>query len=197
MNNYVNVPDSELTALIKSGDHAAFAELYNRYAVPMYYKVNQMLRDEEASKDLIQELFISLWSKTELLQADNNISGYLYTSARHRVLKHIQKNKLKNDYLSSLASYAREVSSTTIDDIDERELSRIIQQEIDLLPPKMKVIFEMSRKQNLSHAQIGKQLGISDLTVKKQVRNALKILRGKITAFGPSAIIILSMSKKI
>jgi len=196
MKMYSEFTDSELVRLVKDSNHEAFAEIYNRYAVLMFYKVNQMLRDEEPSKDLVQDLFVALWDKPELVQEDNNLAGYLYVGARNRVLKFIQRNKLKNDHIASLAKYASEISLETIQDIDERELKIIVQREIDNLPPKMKLIFEMSRKDNLSHAEIAGKLGLSDQTVKKQVNNALKILRSKLALYAPFGLIIIELSKR-
>lgn len=196
MKLYADFTDAELVLLLKDRDHMAFAEIYDRYAVLMFYKVNQMLRDEETSKDLVQDLFVGLWDKPTLIQENNNLSGYLYIGARNRVLRFIQRNKLKNDHINSLATYASEISMETIQDIDERELKQIVQREIDNLPAKMKVIFELSRKDNLSHAEIAKKLGISDQTVKKQVTNALKILRSKLSVYAPLALIILELSKR-
>ncbi|WP_316812070.1 RNA polymerase sigma-70 factor [Pedobacter heparinus] len=193
---YNTYTDQELTSLLKAGDHGAFSEIYNRYAVIMFYKVNQMLRDEETAKDMIQDLFIQLWAKSDLIKSDNNIAGYLYVSARHKVLKHLKKSKLKNEYLSSLALYVTEVNFDMLQDIDERELARVLQQEIDLLPYKMKVIFELSRRDDLSHAEIAAKLGISNQTVKKQIYNALKILRTKLTVYAPVALIVLELTKK-
>ena len=196
MKMYSEFTDSELVRLVKDRNHEAFAEIYNRFAVLMFYKVNQMLRDEEPSKDLVQDLFVALWDKPELIQEDNNLAGYLYVGARNRVLKFIQRNKLKNDHIASLAKYASEISLETIQDIDERELKIIVQREIDNLPPKMKLIFEMSRKDNLSHAEIAGKLGLSDQTVKKQVNNALKILRSKLALYAPFGLIIIELSKR-
>ena len=196
MKMYSEFTDSELIRLLKDRNHEAFAEIYNRYAVLIFYKVNQMLRDEEPSKDLVQDLFVALWDKPELIEENNNLAGYLYIGARNRVLKFIQRNKLKNDHIVSLAKYASEISLETIQDIDERELKIIVQREIDNLPPKMRVIFEMSRKDNLSHAEIAGKLGLSDHTVKKQVNNALKILRSKLSIYAPLGLIIIELSKR-
>ena len=193
---YSEFTDSELVILLKNKDHAAFSEIYNRYAMLIFYKVNQMIRDEEASKDLVQDLFVGFWDKPELIQENNNLSGYLYIAGRNRVLKFIQRNKLKNDHITSLAKYASEVSLETMQDIDERELKIIVQKEIDNLPAKMKVIFELSRKDNLSHAEIAKKLGLSDQTVKKQINNALKVLRAKLSIYAPLGLIILELSKR-
>ncbi|WP_184623170.1 RNA polymerase sigma-70 factor [Pedobacter cryoconitis] len=196
MKMYSEFTDSELVILLKNKDHAAFSEIYNRYAMLIFYKINQMIRDEEASKDLVQDLFVGFWDKPELIQENNNLSGYLYIAGRNRVLKFIQRNKLKNDHVTSLAKYASDVSLETMQDIDERELKIIVQREIDNLPAKMKVIFELSRKDNLSHAEIAKKLGLSDQTVKKQINNALKVLRAKLSIYAPLGLIILELSKR-
>jgi len=196
MQKYSDFSDSELVILLKEQDHFAFTEIYNRYAVLMFYKVNQMLRDEEIAKDLVQDLFVTLWDKATSIKSDNNLAGYLYIAVRNSVLKLIQRNKLKSDFISSLAKFATEVNFETVQHIEEKELSQVVQQEIDNLPPKMKEVFELSRKEDLSHAEIAAKLGISDKTVKKQVNNALKILRQKLSAVAPFGLILLELTKK-
>jgi len=188
--------DQELVALLKQGDEAAFKAIYDRYALPIFFQVNQMLRDEETSKDLVQDLFITVWSKAALINENANLAGYLHIAARNRVLKAIQKGKLRNDYLNSLARFATEVSTATIDEITERELSNMIEEAIEKLPPKMKEVFELSRKQNLTYSQIAEQLGISDKTVKKQIHNALKIIKGKLNTIPPAGILLLAFLSK-
>ncbi|MNL44326.1 RNA polymerase sigma factor [compost metagenome] len=84
----------------------------------------------------------------------------------------------------------------TLNELDERELTRLLQQEIDKLPAKMRQVFEMSRNQHLSHAEIAQQLGISDQTVKKQVNNALKILRSKVNTYAPAGWMIIELLKR-
>jgi RNA polymerase sigma-70 factor (family 1) len=196
MSAYKNHTDQELITFLKQGDEAAYTEIYNRYAVPIFYQVNQMLRDRESSKDVVQELFITLWSKADSIREEANFAGYLYIAARNRVFKLIQKGKVRNDYVCAIAKYATEINTASLPLIDERELSRILAREIDLLPEKMKQVFDMSRKQNMSHMQIAQELGISDKTVKKQINKALNILRLKVGPYAPASLIVMSLLKK-
>nr|WP_199082821.1 RNA polymerase sigma-70 factor [Pedobacter sp. ASV19] len=196
MTDYKHHSDEQLITLFKQGDHAAFAEVYNRYFFVIFYKVNQMLRNRQIAEDVVQEIFVRLWAKSELLKADNNLGGYLYISAKNSVLKLIQKDKMKNDYLSSLAKFSNDVSLDTLNELSERELSSILQQEIEKLPTRMRIVFEMSRNENLSHAEIAAKLGITEQTVNKQVSNALKILRTKLTSIAPLATVIIQLAKK-
>ena len=67
----------------------------------------------------------------------------------------------------------------------------IIETEIAALPSRTREIFELSRKENLSHKEIAAQLGISEQTVKKQVQNALKVIKPKLNDLGVSIAFLL------
>ncbi|HWW42400.1 RNA polymerase sigma-70 factor [Pedobacter sp.] len=181
MGRYSKYSDKELTDLLKSGDQSAFTEIYNRYWSVMYAHVYKMLRDREEAKDVIQEIFSKLWLKAAEIRSNQNLAGFLYVAARNRVLNLMEQNRVRNDYVKSIASFISEIDPSAIDHVDEKKLTQIIEQEILNLPPKMREIFEMSRKENLSHKEIAEKLNISDQTVKKQVQNALKIIRPKIS----------------
>lgn len=193
---YSTHTDQELTTLLREGDRKAFAELYERYGMMIYYKVNQMLRDEESAKDLVQDLFMAIWTNPTQLKPGANLPGYLYVAARNRVFNLIEKGKTRNDYLKSIAVYAQEASTETMDKLDEQELMGIVAMEIAKLPAKMQQVFELSRIQNLSHQEIAAQLGISEKTVKTQVHNALHILRAKLGGYSAYGIIIMAFFRK-
>ncbi len=191
METYSTLSDAELTALLKSGDERVFTHLYNRYWRLMYAHIYKMLRNEEEAKDVVQELFSNLWINAATLPSDIRISGYLYVSARNKVLNLIRKNKFHNDYLSSLAAFADEASNYTVEFLEERDLAMAIEKEIQNLPPRMRQVFEMSRKENLSHKEIAERLGTSDETVKKQINKSLKAIRIGLKDSGSTATIMM------
>jgi len=183
MRDYSSHSDQELIDLLKSGDQAAFTEIYNRYKNLLYIHIFKRLGDREETKDIIQELFSLLWHKRNELTLNASLSGYLYKSVRNRLINVIAHKKVQTSYLTSLQSVADQNSASTDSLLRENELMKLIDKEIAELPPKMREVFELSRKDNLSHKEIAAQLGISEKTVKKQVNNALKILRVKLGLF--------------
>jgi RNA polymerase sigma-70 factor (ECF subfamily) len=193
---YSAYTDQELIVLLQQGDHAAFTAIYDRYAPKVFYQVNQMLRDAEVSKDLVQELFIVIWSKAAHIKAGAKLGGYLYIAAQNTVFKHIQRSKLQDNYLKSLAEFSTELSNSTVELLDEKELHLLIDHYIKELPAKMREVFELSRNQELSYQEIAAQLAISEQTVKNQVSSALKILRGKMAPHAPGAMIIMALLPK-
>ena len=180
MTGYNVLADLELYALLKAGDKVAYTEIYNRYFSLLYLHALKRLRDEEAARDLIQDLFTTLWVKREVLTTRSNLSNYLYTAVRNGVFNFIAHQKVASKYINELPDKIEPSECMTDHLARERQLTALIEKEIAELPEKMREIFLLSRVEGLSHKEIAERLGISELTVKTQVKNALRILRGKL-----------------
>lgn len=187
--DYASYSDVELAALLKRHDQGAFTEIYNRYWSVLYLHARHMLHQQDLATDVIQEVFTKLWDKSEELEFTVGLNAYLYRSVRNTILNMIRREKVEAGYLTELGHFFQEGTYDTEEQLNFNELSRLIEAEIELLPPKMREVFVLSRKFNLSHASIAEQLNISDQTVKKQINKALHILRLKLNL--PPMIILL------
>lgn len=177
---YGSLSDLELMDLLKSSDGIAYTELYNRYSGALYVHAYNKLRNKEEAKDAVQELFTKLWSNREKLSLNSNVISYLYAAVRNNVFRIIERKGLQSSYITSILHFAEQKNSITDHLVREKMLSAMIEREIAALPAKMREVFLLSRKANLSHKEIGVQLNLSQATVKKQINNALKILRVKL-----------------
>lgn len=164
---------------MQRGNEAAFTELYERFWPLLYRHAYRMLKDEDEATDVIQEVFTSLWSKAAHITLSGSFSSYLYSSVRNKVLDKIYKTRNQQHYLKSLSNYEDNGTYVTDEQILERELARRIEEEIANLPQRMRITFELSRKQHLSYKEIADATQTTEGTVKKQIYNALKILRPK------------------
>ncbi|TQM51628.1 RNA polymerase sigma-70 factor (ECF subfamily) [Arcticibacter tournemirensis] len=176
---YHSYSDQELTALLRSGDRAAFSEVYQRYWPLLYRHARKLLHIDEAAKDIVQDVFISLWTAATEFDAQTALSPYLYASTRNKILNWYRHNKIANVHLESLGDFMTAGSNVTDHLAGERMLAKQIEKEIENLPPRMREVFELKRKQNLSYKQIAIAMNISELTVKTQMNKAIRILRGK------------------
>ncbi|QNN42162.1 RNA polymerase sigma factor [Pedobacter roseus] len=190
MSSYQTLSDHELFVLMQDGDKYAFEEIYERFNGLLYIYACKMVPDREDARDIVQEIFVYLWSNPNI-KIKSQLSGYLYTAVRYKVFDWLDKNKSRSNYLQSLENFADQGDYVTDNYIREREFASIIEKEVSLLPPKMRLIFEMSRQQHLSQKEIADILHLSDKTVKKQMSNALKVLRLKLTSFLLLAIILM------
>lgn len=170
--------DSELIILLRSGNTAAYTEIYKRYTGILYSHAYAKLQDREEAKDAIHELFTVLWLKRQDIAIDTNLSGYLYCAVRNRVLNTISHKKVASTYFSQQVN-SKGFEAATDHLVREKELAQLIEKEISGLPLKMREVFELSRKNNLTRKEIAVQLNLSEKTVKNQINNALKVLRVK------------------
>jgi len=185
MDTIKTLSDAELVDLLKSGDQLTYTEIYDRYILILLNHAYNKTRDREEAKDIVHEVFATLWARRENFNCQSNLSGYLYTAVRNNILNQVVHNDVKGKYLASIAQFIYNNNSQIITDhlVREHQLSSIIEKEIAELPPKMREVFELSRKQHFSHKQIAEKLEISEQTVSKHVTNALRILRVRLGVF--------------
>lgn len=183
MSDHYTSTDDELFASLKQGDSTAFDVIYNRYHGILFIHAYRLLQDKEEARDVVQDLFAVLWTKAPAIELKSSVAGYLYKAVRNRVLDIIAHRKIQSGYLQSLRKFMDEGAVITDDYVREQELTRMIEDEVKLLPPKMREVFELSRFANMSHKDIAAQLQISDKTVKKQINYAIRALKLKLTCF--------------
>jgi RNA polymerase sigma-70 factor (family 1) len=178
--DYSSYSDADLTQLLKLGDRIAFTEIYNRYKLVLHNHAWNKTRSTIDTQDAIQEVFSNLWTKRENIQIGSNLSGYLYTSVRNHILNLFTKKQVQDKYINSIQQFSHHKTALTDYRVRESMLRDVIEKEIAELPPRMREVFELSRKQHLSHKEIAVIMGTTEQTVKKQVSNALKHLRTKL-----------------
>lgn len=149
-----------------------------------------MLHNRDNARDIVQEIFTSVWSKSADLELSVGLNAYLYKSVRNAILNLIRKEKYESDYISQLGDFYDKGDFVTDKQVNFNELKSQIESQIALLPRKMRMVFELSRNENLTHAQIAEALKISDLTVKKQINKAINILRKRLDI--PVSLILFS-----
>ncbi|SFF06907.1 RNA polymerase sigma-70 factor, ECF subfamily [Chitinophaga sp. CF118] len=180
-NNYSLYSDAQLADMINMQDISAFEEIYRRYWSLLFIHANKMLEDELQAEDVVQELFTKLLAQMGQLNYKSTISAFLYKSTRNIVLDLIRHRKVKTNYITSIKEHFKRGECTTDNRMRENELKRQIEKEIGSLPPKMRIIFEMSRKTHLTHKEIATTVNVAEGTVKKQIYYAIKVLRSKLT----------------
>ncbi|SHG57717.1 sigma-70 family RNA polymerase sigma factor [Pedobacter caeni] len=179
MIEYSTLSDDELTVLLKLGDRTAYTEIYHRFKFVLHNHAWNKTRNREEAQDTIQEVFTMLWAKRETLGLQINLAGYLYTSVRNHILNQIARSGLQTKYITSIKNF--QSSNLSTDYLArENQFKKIIDAEVAALPPRMREVFEMSRKEHLTHKEIAERLGTSEQTIKKQMTNTLKVLRVKL-----------------
>lgn len=183
MPDYKILSDIELITFLREGDHAAYNEIYERYYYLLYVHAYKKLRDQDNTKDIVQELFVDLWAKKETAFTTQNLAGYLMISVRNKIFNLFEHQNVQAKYVESLRDFANTGNMAHTDYlVRERQLKEYIEREIQALPKKMRRIFELSRKDNLSNRKIAEELNTSESNISQHLSNATKILRTKLGA---------------
>ncbi len=176
-----HLSDTELFSLVQKGSADAFEQLFLRYNQVLYVHAYNKIREKETAKDLVQEVFAVVWSKKTAMNIPTaNVSGFLYILLKNKLLDWLAKQKRSSMHLANLQHFLDEEKHDTDYRIRERQLQEQIDVGIAELPNRMRSVFELSRKEHLSHKEIADQLNISHQTVTDQVKKALRILRAKL-----------------
>lgn len=180
MLDYNIYSDNELAYLLKNSDKQAFTEIYNRFYGILYRHAYKSLPDSEALKDVLQEVFVYLWNNRTNIKPEENLAAYLYTAVRNKLISNFRHLKIRNNYIASFQDYLNNNQPEADEVLRLKQLISFVEAEVAKLPPQMRLIFQMSRNTNLSHQKIATELGLSVLTVRKQINNSLKVLRLKL-----------------
>ncbi|MEE1945021.1 RNA polymerase sigma-70 factor [Pedobacter sp. KR3-3] len=167
-------PDNDLLASLCNNDHSAFEKIYNKYWSKLYVSAFNLLRNRELCEDILQDIFTQLWLKRTTNKIDN-LNNYLLTSVKFQVFKAIRDGKGRTDLLITEEIINDPLSPENF--LNEKELNRILDENIEQLPEKCREIFILSRKNHLTVKQIATRLNISPKTVENQITIAIKRLR--------------------
>jgi hypothetical protein len=81
----INHIDVELLNRLRENDTQAFESIYKKYWQNLYLTAFSILKDKQASEDIIQDLFIQLWNKRATISVTVSLNAYLSASIKHEV----------------------------------------------------------------------------------------------------------------
>ncbi len=171
----VKKEDVELMDRLRSGDETALKLIYKKYWNQLFSSAYNMLQDQQACEDIIQEIFINLWNKREIIEIKISLKAYLFASARYEVYRQVRQGSVHEDIFEHI--HERLQTPSEYGNLEHRELLSQISSIVDKLSTKCRVVYKLSREEQLSHKEIASQLDISTKTVENHLNKALRQLR--------------------
>ena len=176
MGTLSTLTDAELLDLFKSGDDAAFAEIYDRFHDPICRFVRKYLRSDELSEDITQNVFVKFWENRGQPVIIRELGAWLYTIAKRQALDFLKRASVEQDAMSLiLAAYP--VNNNTEDQHIAKDYLQFVENVLNTLPEQTKLIFQLCRQQHKSYDETAALLGISRNTVKKHMVRSMKVLK--------------------
>jgi RNA polymerase sigma-70 factor, ECF subfamily len=177
-------------------DEPTFEQVFKDHYGPLHGYANVILKDIDAAEEVVQTVFLKLWEKRSGLQITTSLKAYLYKAVYHDSLNHLKHQKVRQRHWDD-THYAMNQplspDNSQIMEGQEKELVQRIQHILNTLPDKCRMVFHLSRFEELKYGEIAEQLGISVKTVEAHMSKALKTLRLELAEFLPLLILILKL----
>ena len=168
--------EKEVLELLAKGSSQGFAHLFERYRPRIYSVAMRFLKSTELADEVVQDVFVKIWKGREGLVRIHNFEAYLFTMTRNLIfdgLKRLAEEAEAKKDLARSVPYAEGADHSMI----EKQYEELLQEAVDLLPPKQRQVFRLAKVEGLSHQAIAEQLQISKLTVKTHMAKALQTIR--------------------
>lgn len=184
--------ESQLIDTLKAGDITAFEMLFRTYYQPLCNYAYTFVQDRDEAEEIVQTTFLAVWERKETLEIRTAVKPYLYAMVRNACLNVLKHEKVKKQHaVVQLATSERSVESVART-VMASELETRIYQAMDVLPEQCRLVFKLSRFEELKYAEIAEQLNISIKTVENHMGKALRIMREQLRDYLPLLIVLMN-----
>lgn len=156
-------------------DTQAYKELFLYFQPPLEQFAFSIVRSKEISEEIVSDVFIKIWEKRHLLDKVENLKFYLFTAVKNAAINKIHQQKKTN--VLNIDDAPIELKSLYLDpeqQLISAEMLKQLQDVIQQLPPRCKLIFKLVKEDELSYKEVAELLQISVKTVENQMTIALK-----------------------
>ena len=166
---------------MKAGDRESFNQVFRRYYSPMV-RFCRYVADSDLASEIVQDLFVKLWSNREKISFNTSFESYMLTSVRNSALTYI--NKERSHAEANLRVFSEESDNTDPSEtLQSNNLEESYRKILKDMPEKRREVFLASRYDGLKYSEIAEKLGISQKTVEAQMSAAIKQLKDGLKAY--------------
>jgi RNA polymerase sigma-70 factor (ECF subfamily) len=167
---------------MKAGDREAFNKLFRRYYTPLVRFGVRFVADADQSAEIVQDLFVKLWTGREKLTVNSSFESYMLRSVRNAAITYINKERVHaevNERIFTDDSDANDPSET----LQSNNLESSYRAILANMPEKRREVFLASRYDGLKYAEIANKMGLSQKTVEAHMSAAIKQLKEGLKAY--------------
>jgi len=179
-----NIDLDKVIADLSSEKESSLEELFNYYYPRLHNFSRSFLKIETGIDDILQEVFIKIWQNRKNIKSKATFNAYIYTITRNLLLNELRSrlhNQNTRDEIQKL-SVATEYES--FEQTEYEDTKEQIENVINKLPARQKVIFMLSRTEGLSHKEIAEKLQISTKTVEYHITQSTAFIKQKLKTLG-------------
>jgi RNA polymerase sigma-70 factor (family 1) len=177
--------EHETISAISDGDEQAFLLLFKQYSPLIRPFVRRLTYSEVDADEIIQETFIRIWLYRDKLPGVKNLRGWIFTVASNESMRYMRSKLTYEKNVNHSQKSNDQQSETTPEQCTQlAEISKVIKEAVNDMPPQRKLIYQLSRDAGLKPAAVAEQLSLSVGTVKNVLSHSLKEIRERLVKYG-------------
>lgn len=165
-----------------------FEQVFREHFKALHGYAYKILDDSDTAEEAVQQVFLRFWERDWENVIHTSVKSYLYKSVYYECLNVIKRGHLKQRYATHQQQHG---NVETYIDGAEKELKNQLHVALSKLPEKSRVVFEMSRFQELKYHEIAAVLELSLKTVEGHMTKALRHLRVHLADYLNIIVILL------
>lgn len=174
----MNLAEYYIQKKIQGGDIREFERLFTRYYEPLCHHADKILKDMDTAEDIVQEFFYQFWKNRANFSPKLSLNAYLYQAIRNNALHYLEHVSVRKNYAQQVMNDFQEwVPDTVQNDVELRDLGKVINATLLKLPERCSRIFRMNRFEGKKYREIAELLSISVKTVEADMGKALQMFR--------------------
>lgn len=165
--------DRQITDLYDSGRHEeAFNHIVDSYTERLYWHVRRLLCSHEDTDDLLQDIFIKIWTALPTFRGESKLYTWIYRIATNEVLNHLRKFRFRS--LISFESISAKMENRIDEDpyFNGDTLQRELHKAIQRLPDKQRLVFNLRYFDEMKYEDIAEMTGTSVGALKASYHHA-------------------------
>jgi RNA polymerase sigma-70 factor (ECF subfamily) len=168
-----------------SGQRAAFAELYDRYALLVFSVATRILRSRHEAEDVLQQVFLELWHCWNRFESKrDNVAGWIIAITRNKSidrLRALKRFRRTAEDWSETIEYLTEAEPAHVSEaLHSLECAERIRTALGRLTFDQRHAIELAFFRDLSHTEIALRLRQPLGTVKSHIRRGMLMLRSQL-----------------
>ena len=167
----------EVLHALEKGDEKAFEALFHFYKDRVYNIAMMYTESTVLSEEIVQDVFVKVWTKRSGLTTINNFSSWLFMITRNRsfnVLRDIARAERREHVL---ISHLPVEFDDTQQNVNANDTQKLVDEAMKLLTAQQRQAFQLFKVQRLSREETAKAMNLSPNTVKVHLLHALRIIR--------------------
>lgn len=185
------INDQMLFSAVQAGDRKAFDRLYLQHWERLYRLAIRRTDDEDTAKDIVQEVFVSLWQRRSEITLETSIDLYLAGAVKYRLINHFASTKVRRGVFQKVLQQMNDQIGY-IDDLEAyREVEKALEAELVLMPANMRDAFIL-RMDEHSIREIALRLGLAEQTISNNLSEATRRLRKALRHRFPGTLLIVT-----